>query len=700
MGKGVARAFRARGALLGTAALAVMAWAGGAGADEGMWTLDNPPSAQIEKAYGVKVTQQWLDKVRLGSVRLAGGCSGSFVSDQGLVMSNHHCIRDCVQELSTPQEDLMAAGFMARSTAEERKCGGIEINQLVEIKDVTPEVEQAVAGKSGAAFNDARRAKLSELEKACAAGDAATRCDVVTLYQGGRYNLYKYRRFQDVRLVFAPEWDVAAFGGDPDNFNFPRYTLDMGLLRVYGADGKPAKTPDHFKWSKAGAKDGEPVFVTGHPGGTSRQRTLAQLAYFRDYFAPMYLQWAQEKRGRLIEFSRRGAEEERQALEVLNSLENGIKVWRGRQQALADAAFLAKKQSEEADLRGAIAANPELKAAVGDAYEQIAKAVEVNKALMLRASLLETGRGFDSDLARHARRLVRAAEERTKPNAERLREYSDARLPALQQTIANPAPVESLMEVATLSFSLEKIRAEFGMDDPLVKQIFGKKSPLQLAEELVKTSKLGDPAVRMALYEGGKAAVDASDDPMIRLMKAVDGEARAVRKRLEEEVDAPIEAAQARIAKARFAVYGDKVYPDATFSLRLSYGAIKGWTEPDGRQVTPFTTFAGLYDRATGADPFQLPPSFEKARSKVKLDTPYNGVSTNDIIGGNSGSPLLNKDAQVVGLVFDGNIHSLAGEYGYDGTRNRTVFVDSRGMAEALRSFYGADHILKELGLR
>ncbi|HYC02450.1 MAG TPA: S46 family peptidase [Azospirillaceae bacterium] len=687
-----------RAVLAGAAAVAL--WSGAALADEGMWTLDNPPTAQIEKAYGVKVTQAWLDKVRLGSVRLAGGCSGSFISPQGLVMTNHHCIRSCVQQLSTPENDLMANGFMAASTADERKCAGIEINQLVEIRDVTAEVQQAVAGKTGAAFNDARRAKLSELEKACTGTEAGTRCDAVTLYQGGRYSIYKYKRFQDVRLAFVPEWDIGAFGGDPDNFNFPRYTLDMGLLRVYGADGKPLSTPEHFAWSKAGAKDGEPVFVTGHPGGTSRLRTTAELVYFRDFFAPTYLQWAQEKRGRLIEFSRRGKEEERQALEELNSLENGIKVWRGRQQALSDREFFGKKVAEEQALRQAIAAKPELQQSVGDAYAEIDRAVELNKALLLRQFLLESGRGFDSTLARHARRLVRAADEQAKPNAERLREYSEARIPVLKQQLSNPAPVETLLEVATLSFSLEKVRAELGMDDALVKQIFGKKSPLQLAQELVSGTKLGDPAERMRLFEGGKAAVDASTDPMIKLMKLVDAEARAVRKRVEEQVDAPIEAAQARLAQARFQVYGDKVYPDATFSLRLSYGAIKGWTEADGREVKPFTNYAGLYERATGEDPFTLPPSWIKAQGKVKMDTPFNGVSTNDIIGGNSGSPLLNKDAQIVGLVFDGNIHSLAGEYGYDGARNRTVFVDSRGMAEAMRSVYGADALLKEMGIR
>ncbi|WP_119679613.1 S46 family peptidase [Indioceanicola profundi] len=685
----------ARAALLAATALA----AGAAQADEGMWTLDNVPLEKVEAATGFKPDAKWLEKVRLSSVRLAGGCSGSFVSGEGLVMTNHHCVTDCLAELSTAEDDLMADGFLAQTRAEERSCAGIEVNQLVEITDVTDRIAKATDGTTGEAFATARRAAMAEIEGQCAGGDANLRCDVVTLYQGGQYHLYRYKRFQDVRLAFAPEHSIAAFGGDPDNFNFPRYSLDMSLLRVYGADGNPISSPDHFNWSKAGAEKGDAAFVTGHPGSTSRLDTLSQLAALRDSYIPETLMWLSEKRGRLAEFGRRGPEEFRISQEQLQGIENGLKVWRGRQQALADQEFFSTLVDRELELRQKIAQNPELRELVGDAYgeiEEAAKATQVNEK---RYMMLERGRGFDSDLFRQARTLVRAAEEASKPNAERLREFSEARLPALKQRLSNPAPVPVELEKMTLGFSLTKLREAFGPDHALVKAVLGKKSPEQVAEELVSGTRLGDPAVRLSLFEGGKDAIAKSDDPMIALARLVDEEARAARRK-QEEYDATIEAAQARIAQARFAVYGDSIYPDATFSLRLSFGRVQGWTEPDGTVVEPFTTYAGLFDRVTGAHPFALPESWQKAKDRVNKDVQYNAVSTNDIIGGNSGSPLLNSKAEVIGLVFDGNIHSLSGEYGYEPKRNRSVWVDVRGMAEALRSVYRADHLLTELGVK
>ncbi len=672
---------------------------GSARADEGMWTLDNLPKAAIQKAYGFTPDPAWIDKVQRASVRLAGGCSGSFVSPDGLVMTNHHCITDCLSELSTAENDLMRNGFLAPKRDGERRCAGMEINQLQSITDVTTDVEKATAGKTGAAFNEARRAATAEIEKNCSGGDASVRCDVVTLYQGGRYHLYRYARYQDVRLAFAPESAIGAFGGDPDNFNFPRYCLDMALLRVYGADGKPISSPQHFTWSKRGADAGDLVFVTGHPGATNRLDTIAELGATRDIVAPTNNIYLSELRGRLIEFGRRGAEEERISAELLQGIENGLKVWRGRAQALSDPEFFRTKVESEEELRGAIAADPKLRAMVGDAYDRIEAASRTYRAIWPRSVMLETGRGFNSDLFRYARQLVRAAEEREKPNAQRLREYGEARLPALKQRLANPAPVHESLEIATLSFGLEKLREQFGPDNALVRQVLGKRSPLQAAEELVRNTRLDEPEYRMALYEGGRKAVDASTDPMIALAKLVDPEARAVRKRMEEEVDSVVEEAQSRIARARFALYGDNIYPDATFSLRLSYGAVKGWEEPDGTKVDPFTTFAGLYARDTGAPPFDLPPTWEAARDRVAMSVPFNAVTTNDVIGGNSGSPAIDREGRVVGLVFDGNIHSLAGDYGYDPRRNRTVIVDVRGMTEALRSVYRADHLLKELGL-
>jgi V8-like Glu-specific endopeptidase len=686
--------------LAATTAATIALMVGVAHADEGMWTLDNVPTAAIAKATGFTPDPAWLKKVQLSSVRLAGGCSGSFVSGEGLVMTNHHCVADCVAELSSASDDVQANGFLAKSRADERKCAGIEVNQLTDITDVTDKVNKATEGKNGQDFANARRAALTQIEKECAGNDASLRCDVVTLYQGGRYNLYKYKRYQDVRLAFAPEAGIAAFGGDPDNFNFPRYCLDMSLLRVYGSDGKPLKSPNHFQWSKQGTKPGEATFVSGHPGSTSRQRTIAELEFVRDTVATSYLFHSQERRGRLIEFGRENEDRRREAFEPLAGTENGIKVWRGRQKALADKEFFGAKVKAEQELRAKIAADPKLAAEVGDAFDVIAKAQARYAQLFPRMVMLERLRAFDSDLAGFARLLLRAGDESKLPNNERLREFSDARLPALKQRLSNPAPVHKDLEIAMLTFSLTKLREEFGPDDAIVKAVLGKQSPDQVATAAINGSKLSDPAERLRLFEGGKAAIDASDDPLIKLMKAIDPAARAARKAVEEEVEAPVEQAQARIAKARFAIYGDSVYPDATFSLRLSYGKVQGWEELDGHQVEPYTTFAGVYDRDTGAAPFDLPARWDQAKDKVNMSTPFNAVTTNDIIGGNSGSPALNSKAEVIGLVFDGNIHSLSGDYGYEPKRNRTVMVDVRGMTEALRNVYGADQLVKELGVK
>jgi len=686
-------------ALLGLSLLAGTIAARPAAAAEGMWTLDNVPLEAIRKELGFKPDSAWLERVRLASVRLAGGCSGSFVSPQGLVMTNHHCITSCLADLSTPQNDVLADGFLAADRAQEKRCAGTEINQLTAITDVTDRVQAALAGKQGEAFAEARRATLAAIENECSAGNAATRCDVVTLYQGGQYHLYTYRRYQDVRLAFAPEAAIAAFGGDPDNFNFPRYSLDMALLRVYGADGKPLSSPDYFPWSAKGAQAGDPVFVTGHPGSTSRLDTLSQLTYVRDTYAPEVLAWLSEKRGRLIEFGRRGAEEQRQAAEELQGVENSLKVWTGRRRALTDPAFFDMLVGREVELRQRIAESPAIRARVGDAYGEIEQATARQRVLSPRYYFLERGRGFDSVLFGHARRLIRAADELPKADAQRLPEYTQARLPGLRQRLANPAPVPEALEVTNLAMSLDKLRQEFGTDNPLVRAVLKGQSPLQRAEALVSGTRLDEPEFRMALLEGGAEAVAASNDPMLDLARTVDEAARAVRTAWEQEVEAPIEAAQARIAAARFELFGNTQYPDATFSLRLSYGQVKGWAEEDTGFVDPFTTYEGLYDRVTGAPPFDLPERWEQARDRLDLSTPYNAATTNDVIGGNSGSPALNTATEVVGLIFDGNIHSLAGDFGYEGDRNRAIMVDVRGMTEALRTVYRADHLLKELGL-
>ncbi|WP_164020103.1 S46 family peptidase [Pyxidicoccus trucidator] len=665
-------------------------------ADEGMWTYNNFPSAKVKEKYGFEPTQQWLDKVRLSSARLAGGCSASFVSPDGLVMTNHHCARGCIEQLSTAKKDYIANGFYAKTQAEETQCPAMEINQLESITDVTETLNKATQGMSGKQYADTLKAKMSELEQACSAGDAKVRCDLVTLYQGGKYNLYKYRRFQDVRLVMAPEHAIAFFGGDPDNFEFPRYDLDVTFLRIY-QDGKPASTKDnYFKWSEHGAKEGELTFVSGNPGRTSRGLTIAELELQRDVALPKTLMFLSELRGMVTEFQKRGPEQKRTSNNMLFGVENGLKASKGRHEALLDKKFFAQKVAAEQDLRKKVEANPEMKKKYGAAWDEIAKAQEQFVNIRKELAFMENNQGLSSSTFNLARTLVRASEELPKENGQRLREFSQAGLPALKAQLFSPAPIYPELEIARLTFSLTKMREELGADHPFVKKVLGKDSPEKLAARVVKGSKLRDVKVRQALFDGGKAAVDASKDPMIELARVVDPDARAVRKNYEENIEAVVRKNSELIAKAKFEVYGTNQYPDATFSPRVSYGSVKGYME-DGKKVEPITQLAGTFERHTGEDPFALPKSWLKAQNILDGKTGMNFVTTNDIIGGNSGSPMINQQGEVVGLVFDGNIQSLGGEYGFDESVNRTVAVHSDAIIESLQKIYGATRVLEEL---
>ncbi|WNG35086.1 S46 family peptidase [Archangium violaceum] len=675
--------------------LLILLAAGSARADEGMWTFNNFPSDLVKSRYGFAPNAEWLKRVQLSAARIAGGCSASFVSPNGLVMTNHHCVRDCVQQLSTPRNDFIVKGFSAATAQQERQCPAFEINRLVEISDVTEQVTKATQGKEGAAFRDAQRAELARLEKACATAPDI-RCDVVTLYRGGMYNLYKYQRFQDVRLVFAPEEAIAFFGGDPDNFEFPRYDYDVAFVRVY-QDGKPAKVENYFRWSAQGAQAGELTFVAGHPGGTSRLLTVAQLIYQRDYALPERLFQLAQLRGMLDEFQQRGPEYTRISNNLKFGVENSYKALVGRREALVDRDFFAKKVAEEQKLRDWVNANPERQKRYGQAWDNIARATDTLRDMRLRGRWLEQSAGAGSDLFNYARVLVRSAQELSKPNEQRLEEFTEARKPELEQQLFSPAPVYPKLEEAVLGFYLTKLREVLGPDDPVVKKVLGKQSPQALARKLVSGTRLASPQVRRQLYQGGAAALGASKDPMLEFVRSFDEEARAIRKRYEEEVESVSDKNGELIARARFEAYGTSTYPDATFTLRLSFGQVKGYTE-EGRQVEPFTRIAGLYERATGEDPFRLPPSWLQAKPRLDLQTPFNFVSTNDIIGGNSGSPIFNKDAEIVGIVFDGNIGSLGGEYGFDESVNRSVSVHSQGILEGLRKVYNARRLLEELG--
>lgn len=671
--------------------LAVCA-AAAAWADEGMWTYNNFPSDKVKEKYGFKPTQEWLDHVRLSSARLAGGCSGSFVSPDGLVMTNHHCAHSCIEQLSTAKKDYVKSGFFAKTAAEEVKCPVIEVNQLTDISDVTDRINAATKGLSGQQYFEALKGEMAKVEKECATSDDV-RCDVVTLYRGGKYNLYKYRRFQDVRLVFAPEFAIAFFGGDPDNFMFPRYDLDVSFLRVYGKDGKPVKMDHYLKWNPAGVQEGDLTFVSGHPGRTSRLMTVAELEYQRDFALPKRLTSLSELRGILTEFQKRGPEEKRISTDLLFGIENSIKALKGRHEALIDHDFFNQKVDAEKKLRARIDADPTKKAAYGAAWDNIAKA-EDQMRKMYKPMTKENG--LFSQLFGIAKELVRYSEESTKPNEKRLREYVESNLPALKQHLFSSAPIYDQMEVTMLTWSLTHLREELGADDEFVKKVLGKESPASLAARLVKGTKLKDVAVRKKLFEGGKAAIAASDDPMIKLALAMDPDARAVRKQVEDEIDSVLKKNSELIAKAQFDAYGTSIYPDATFTLRLSYGTVKGYEE-NGHAVKPLTTMAGAYDRATGQDPFALPATWTAAKSKLNLETPLDFCTDNDIIGGNSGSPVVNKNGEVVGLIFDGNIQSLGGEYGFDASENRAVAVHTAAMTEALSKIYGANRIVEEL---
>jgi hypothetical protein len=660
--------------------------------DEGMWLLNDFPFQRVAERYGFTPTVDWLNHVRLSAVRL-GGCSASFVSSRGLVMTNHHCAHSCIAQKSSAHRDYVATGFYAKTEENEIACPEIEVDQLVDISDVTDRVVKATAGLEGARYAAAHKAEMTKIEKACATSDD-TRCDVVTLYHGGRYNLYKYRRYQDVRLVFAPEFDTAFFGGDPDNFMFPRYDLDVSFLRVY-KDRKPLETSDYFRWSPAGAKEGDLTFVAGHPAHTSRELTVAELTYLRDVDLPVRLLRLAEARGMVAQFQTEGAEQKRISGPLLFSLENAMKALKGRSAALRDPEAFGAIVARENDLRARVKADPQLASAAG-AWDAIAAAQTNLRNIAVRYQQLEGGIAFSSDLFAHARRLLRLADERTKPDAERLREYTDAQLPALRQRTLSDAPIYDELEILTLTHSLRRMREELGPDDPLVKRVLGVQSPRELATQLVKSSRLKKLEVRKALFEGGKPAVDASKDPMIELARAVDPDARAVRRSYEDGVEAVVQKNSELIAKARFLLLGTSVYPDATGTLRISYGQVRGWEE-NGTPVSPFTTFGGAFERATGREPFLLPPSWLKAKSNIDLKTPLNFVTTNDIIGGNSGSPVIDRDARIVGLIFDGNIHSLGGDYFYAPKDNRAVAVDSRALVEALDKIYGARRIVDEL---
>jgi hypothetical protein len=685
-------------AVAGALAAAVTAAPGPARADEGMWTFDAIPTARMRADHGWAPDRAWLDHVQASAVRLSSGCSASFVSPNGLVLTNWHCVSDCIAELSSAQSDFAATGFLAREAAQERQCPDLEGEVLLSITDVTGEVRAATAGIAP----DQRTARTATVSagleaRACEGRDPEKfRCSVVQLFRGGQYKVYTYRIYKDMRLVFAPETGVGFFGGDPDNFNFPRFALDAAFLRAY-EDGQPVTPTAHLTWTTDVPVDGDLVFVAGNPGSTQRLLTTDQLAFQRDWLLPTRQLVRAELRGRIIQYQSTGADQLRESSDTLFGIENSYKAQYGQMRALFDPEFFAIKQREEAALREAVRRDRRLRQEIGDPWAEIAASVATQRALFLEHDYLEARAGSISGLFGYARSIVRNADEAAKPLADRLPGYSDTAIARNRASLATPRQIFPDQERIGLELWLLKTREFLGPDHPAVRRLFGNESAEALARRLVSTTRLGDPEVRKALAEGGKAAVDASDDPLIAFVRATDPDARAVAARWRAEVQGPIADAAERIASARFKVEGDRAYPDATFTLRLSYGTVRGWTF-NGAAVPSRTTIGGKFDRATGADPFALTPSWAAAANRIDRSVPFNIVSDNDIIGGNSGSPLIDRQGRVVGAVFDGNIHSLGGDFAFDGRVNRTVSVTTAAVTEALRSVYGMDRIVTELG--
>jgi hypothetical protein len=667
-------------------------------ADEGMWTLDNFPSEAVADKYGVSIDADWLEAARLATVRIDGGCTGSFVSPNGLILTNSHCVWGCIRELSSAERNLSNDGFLAKGFDEELRCAREQLSVLMETEDVTSDIHAATAGLAEADANEARRRKLTSLEKACEdTSGGALRCESVSLYQGGQYFLYKYKRYDDVRLVFAPELDIAAFGGDPDNFNFPRYCLDFSFLRAY-EDGEPASTPDYLKWRAEGPNAGEPVFITGHPGTTERLRTLSELRHLEEVELPLWLLRYSELRGRMLQWQNTSPEAERVVQQRILGIENGIKVRRNQLFALMNDEMMTVKAESEASLRAMVESDPELRTAYGDGWRMVDEAMITYRGIYHPFLFIEQGGAFYGELFGYARELVRVASERTLPNDDRLRGYTETAIPRLRQQVLAPRPVNRELEELGLTFSLEKMREWLGPDDPPVKKVLGLESPAVLARRLAQETRLVDVEYRRELWDGGEQAIEASDDPMIRLARSIDSDARAIRTRVEDEVEAPRAEGRERIAAARFRVLGTDTYPDATFTLRVTYGAVEGWHE-NGVDVEPFTRIGTVFARATGERPFRLPDTWMRSEGALDPDTRFNFVATTDITGGNSGSPLLDAAGRLVGLVFDGNIHSIAGAYWFNPANNRTVAVHPAAMLVALEKIYGAEALLKEVAL-
>ncbi|MGB8959443.1 MAG: S46 family peptidase [Candidatus Aminicenantales bacterium] len=667
-----------------------------ASADEGMWLFNAPPKDILQKKYGFTVTPEFMDHLRLASISF-GGASGSFISPDGLVLTNHHVGRGAIQNLSTKDRDLMKTGFYARTQAEELKVPGMELRVLIGITDVTDKVRGAEKpGMTPVESADARQKVIAGLEKE-ASGTPGTRGGVVTLYSGGMYHLYTFRLYNDVRLVFAPEYLAAFFGGDQDNFTYPRYDLDISLFRIYEND-RPFKSDNYIKWSTTPLREGELVLCSGHPGSTGRLLTMSQLEFLRDTSYPFAIANLKRRQAFMRAYASKGEEESRIAMRNLFGIENSLKATIGYQSGLLDKALMAKKLGEEQALRAQVAKSPDLEKEYGSAWDELAAAEKDYASFFKPFTFFERANGFYTTYFTMARTIVRLAAEKPKPNADRLREFRDASLPSVERGILSPAPIYDDFEAVKLGDSLAQLKEELP-DMIEVRWILGDRSPQDVARELVAGTKLKDVELRKKLVAGGLEAVYQCQDPMIKLALLVDPVSRGLRARYEKQVDAVETRNGTRIANVMFKLEGTSIPPDATGTLRLSFGAVKGYVE-NGRKIPFQTTFAGLYEKSAKAgnkNPYELPASFIAKKSAVNLATPINFVATADSIGGNSGSPLVNRKGEFVGVLFDGNIQSLPTRFVYEDTISRSVMVHGQGIIEALIKIYDAKPLVDEI---
>ena len=665
-------------------------------ADEGLWLFNMPPIDILKAKYNFEMTPDWLKHIQLASVRF-GGASGSFVSPDGLVLTNHHVGQGAIQNLSTKDRDLIKTGFYARTKAEELKCPGMELMVLQDIVDVTFQITGAERpGMSAAQAAEARGKVIAALEKQ-SSEQTGLRCTVVNLYSGSMYHLYKYKVYTDVRLVFAVEYAIAFFGGDPDNFTYPRYDLDVSLFRIYEND-KPLKSDHYLKWNTTGLKEGELVFASGHPGSTGRLLTYAQMEFLRDVSYPYTIANYERRRKLLKEFGEKGPEYARIAQGPLFGIENSLKATIGYQSGLLDKNLMDKKAKDEEALRASIRQNPEMENELGKTWDEIAEAEKKYASFFKPYSFFERGTGFTTSYFNTARTLVRLAMEKDKPNDQRLREYRDASLPSLTRRLLTALPIYDELEVFNLTDSLIQLQKELGSYQE-VKWLMSGKLAENVAKELIAGTKLKDVEVRKKYLEGGLDAIYMTDDPMIKLALLVDPISRGLRKKYEQEVDSVEAKNGALIARALFKLKGTSIPPDATSTLRLSFGAVKSYVE-NTKKIPFFTTFQGLYEKSAkfgNQPPYELPPSFVNKKAAVKLGTPLNFVSTCDSIGGNSGSPVINRKGEFSGVLFDGNIQSLPARFVYSDEQNRSVMVHCQGIIEALLKVYEAKPLVDEL---